>query len=404
MTDTRSFVAPSTDAYGSSADVGRANAEAVLRTILAEGPLPRASIAEHLGLARGTVTRVTARLLEIGLLREEEPIRPHVGRPLIPLALSGDDRAVGTVHIGPREVRVGLVGVGGEVLIERRFPTDRGVPAELAASCGRALRQVTREHLAGRRLLGVGACIAGWVNPESGMVVRFDALGWADVPIAQLLADELPWPLHFDQSIRGLALAEAMFGAARADRDFIEFWLGDVVGAAVVIDGVIRRGLSGASGLVGHMPVRDERRNCSCGRRGCLSSAVSDAAVLGDAVDEGVIGSASGMRDLVERARSGDEGASEVIRRAAVNAGRAAAVMVDLLDPSLLVVAGLVTEAPHFLPAFRASLLEESTYHVGGDRLGVVDSRFGDAAPTIAAASIVLDAFYRDPFAFHESG
>lgn len=398
MTDVRDFVVPGLDPYGSSADVGRLNAEMVLRALLAAGPLPRAAIADRVGLTRATVTRVTGRLIDIGLLREEEPIRPPFGRPLVPLALAGEDRAVVTAHFGLREMRFGLVGVRGDLIVERRFPNPGEDPADFVRLAADALRSVVADELGERSLLGVGACIGGWVNPETGHVVRFNALGWKDVPFARMLASELDWPLHFDQMVRGLALAEGMFGAARHDRDFVELWLGNIIGAAVVTDGSIRRGASGASGLLGHIPVRGaESVLCSCGRRGCLGSVASDYAVLDRARQSGAIGAAGTMRELVDLACSGSGRAADVIGDAAAHAGRAATAMVDLLDPSLVVVAGLITEAPQFLPAFRAALFAESEYRQVGD-LPVLGSTFGDAAPTIASASILLDAFYRDPF------
>src|SRR4051794_33449326 len=287
----RDFVAPAPDPYGSSADVGRVNAEAVLRALLAEGPLPRAAIADSVGVTRATVSRVTGRLIEIGLLREEEPIRPNLGRPLVPLALDGSDRAVATAHFGVSEMRIGLVDVRGDVLVERRFPNPDGGPADFVRLAAAELRSVVEDELGERHLLGVGASIGGWVNPETGYVVRFNALDWKDVPLARMLAAELDWPLRLDQMVRGIALAEGMFGAARHDRDFVELWLGNIIGAAVVTDGSIRRGASGASGLLGHMPVRGgESVECVCGRRGCLGSVASDYAALDRARSRGVGG------------------------------------------------------------------------------------------------------------------
>lgn len=404
MADSKDFVVPGLDPYGSSADVGRLNAETVLRALLAEGPLPRAAIAHQVGLTRATVTRVTGRLIDLGLLREGEPIRPQVGRPLVPLALDGGDRAVATAHFGLREIRVGLVGVTGNVLVERRLPNPGEDPVDYVRVAANSLRSVVSDELGGRNLLGVGACIGGWVNPETGHVVRFNALGWQNVPFAKMLANELDWPLHFDQMVRGIALAEGMFGAARHDRDFVELWLGNIIGAAVVTDGSIRRGASGASGLVGHVPVRGaEAMVCSCGRRGCLGSVASDFAVLDRARKIGAIDPAQTMRDLVDLACAGSPGAIEVITATAGHAGRAATAMVDLLDPSLVVVAGLITEAPQFLPAFRSALYAETEYREPGDP-PIVASTFGDAAPTIASASILLDAFYRDPFSLTWAG
>lgn len=392
------------DLSTSSADIGRLNAEKVVRALLADGPLPRAVIAEKVGMTRGTVTRVTSRLVDLGLLRPEDPLRPNLGRPLVPLAIAGDRWVVATAHFGVNEMRIGLVGISGEVLVERRFPNPSADPEAVLRRAAEQLIALVSDEVGHRVLLGVGACVGGWVNPESGHVVEFNALGWQQFPLADALESAVGLPVHFDQMVRGLALGERLFGAARHHRDFIELWLGNIMGAAVVTDGQVRRGTSGASGLVGHAPVRGaDSVQCVCGRRGCLGSVASDSAVLGRAKAAGVIADDATMRQLVDVARGGSGSVGEVVSQAAAYAGRAATAMVDLLDPALLVVGGLITEAPQFLPAFRTALFAESQYHRVGD-LPVVGSVFGDAAPTVAAASIVLNSFYQDPLSIGRAG
>ena len=107
------FSPPSREMRETSADVGTANAAAVLQVLLAEGPLARAEIADRVGLTRGTVTRVTGRLLAIGLLVEGEPLPSQFGRPLVPLALAASARLSATAHLGAEEARLGLVGIDG---------------------------------------------------------------------------------------------------------------------------------------------------------------------------------------------------------------------------------------------------------------------------------------------------
>jgi predicted NBD/HSP70 family sugar kinase len=100
---------------------------------------------------------------------------------------------------------------------------------------------------------------------------------------------------------------------------------------------------------------------------------------------------------LVQVASDGDEAALDLVAERAAVLGRAAAAMSNLVNPPLVVVAGLVPTAPGFMDAFAEAFVR------GSDREGevlVTGSAFGDTAPTVASASFVLDAYYRDPFAF----
>lgn len=383
--------------FGTSEDLGRVNASLVLRAVLTDGPLARAELADRLGLRRATVTRVVARLLDIDVLREGEPNRSHPGRPTVPLEVSGHDRLVITSHFGAEELRTGAVNIRGEMLHEQRRPYVDRTPEAVAELARRGVDEMA-ERLAGAgRVLGVGASIGGWVDPATGVMVRFDPLGWREVPFGALLTDDLRLPHYFDQTVRGLALAERMLGAAKGFQDMLLIWVGNVIGAAVVSEGAARQGPLGAAGAIAHFPVEKHGHVCECGRTDCLQQVVSDGAVLRDAVAAGIIRPSASARTFVHVADDGDEAAVDLVAERGAVLGRATAAMSDLINPSLVVVAGLLPTARGFMPAFTSAFGRAS---VRAGEIPVYASAFGDAAPTIASAAFVLDAYYRDPFAF----
>src|SRR5262249_52031488 len=111
----------------------------------------------------------------------------------------------------------------------------------------------------------------------------------------------------------------------------------------------------------------------------------------------GIVRPSASIQTFIQVARDGDEAALDLVADRAAVLGRAAAAMSNLINPPLVVVAGLVPTAPGFMPAFIDAFTR------GSEREGevlVTESAFGDAAPTIATASFVLEAYYRDPFAF----
>ncbi len=378
--------------------LGRANAGMVLAAVLAEGPLARAEIADRVGLTRATVTRVVARLIELGLIREGNPRRDSPGRPMVPLTLAGDDRAVVSVHFGAHECRVGLVDLRGRVLDESRDRYATADPEHIVAMVSHRVSALTTRVAGQLKLLGVGASIGGWLKSENGEVVRFDPLGWRNVPLAALLERTIDLPLYLDQVVRGLALAERMFGAARGLDDFVEMWIGTVVGAAVVNDGVVRSGVTGASGMIAHFPTRDSSgAACDCGRAGCLEATVNDDAILDGARARGILSPEADVRDVVGLAQRGDAHARALLIEKGAIAGESAAALADLVDPAAWVVAGVSTTADAFFEAFVEAF---SAHAQRGDTLSVHASAFGDLAPTIASASVLLDAYYRDPLGF----
>jgi hypothetical protein len=73
--------------------------------------------------------------------------------------------------------------------------------------------------------------------------------------------------------------------------------------------------------------------------------------------------------------------------------------MADLLGPGLVVTAGLATTAPGFVEAFERGFARGQGH---GALTNVVLSTFGDLAPTVASAAVLLDAYFHDPLAFEK--
>lgn len=381
--------------------LGRAHAGLILQTVLAEGSIARAELSDRVGLTRATVTRVVTKLIDLGLLREGSPRRESAGRPMVPLTLAGENRAVLSLHFGAREFRVGLVDLRGRVLDEVRDAYSSTEPADVVASVAQRATALLSSTGGSLRMVGAGVSIGGWVSSERGEVVRFDPLGWRDVPLGVLLAQSFDLPVHLDQVVRGLALAERMFGAAKGVDHFIELWVGNVVGVALVEGGVVRSGTAGAFGMIAHLPTRDtEGFPCECGRAGCLEKNINDLAMVEAARRQGLLPQAADIRALVRLSDHGDVAASNFLTEKGAVAGEAAATIADLTDPSMCVVAGVSTTADAFLSAFRSAF---HAHALRSNDIEVRASAFGDLAPTIASASVLLDDYYRDPLGYERA-
>ncbi|MDZ8171152.1 ROK family protein [Microbacterium xanthum] len=336
--------------------------------------------------------------MEIDIIRERSPLPATTGRPEVPLEICSAGRMVGTIAFGAADFRLGLVDPRGSVLAESRESYRASDVESTVARAAEGLARLAERAGSGRRMLGVGATIGGWVDPSTGTLVRFAPRDWYDVKLADILRSRLDTAVMFDQSIRGLALAERMFGVARGADDFVELWVGDVIGAAIVDRGVIRRGPRGGAGQAAHLPVREgAHRMCVCGRRGCVQASASHDALVAMGRERNILDQAAGIDTLVALAHAGRPDATRLIWEAATQLASSFAATVDMLNPSMVVVGGLLTETPQFLEAFRSALIHEADRFIDG-RSCVAVSSFGDGGPTIASASLVLDAFYRDPF------
>ncbi|MDH6110136.1 putative NBD/HSP70 family sugar kinase [Kitasatospora sp. MAP12-15] len=400
------------------------NASAVLRAVLAYGPVSRAEIARHTGLSAPSVTKLTSTLIDVGLLGQLAPMEPTQGRPRVPLRVDPDRTVALGLHIGVLRSTFGLVGLDGRVLAERELAhaelADTS-PQAIADQAVRGVRALLDNRLGERRLVGTGVSIGGWVDGARGRVVEHGPLGWHDVDLLDLLGARLPGPVVLEQTVRAIARAELWFGAGREVDDFVLVFIGNVQGAAIVVDRTVHRGPGAAAGGIEHLLATDdpEVRCPRCGT-GCLSEAAGDIALAAQARAAGVLGvlgsgegsggggggaagSGLDLERLVAAARpagsgTGDVRAQELLRRRARRAGRAVATIVDLLNPSRVVLAGGILVAEEYLDDLRAEVALRS--HRGSAVAGdIVPAVFGARTLVRSSAVPMLERVITEPFA-----
>ncbi|MEU7552233.1 ROK family transcriptional regulator [Streptomyces sp. NPDC044571] len=373
-----------------------ANAAAVLRTVLTHGPVARSGIARICGLSPAAVSRQATGLLAGGLLREL-PDPPGAGtgtagRPLVPLdlntgAVSGPVAA--GLHIGVPASTFSLVDLRGAILARRRLPHADLHPDTLLPALASRLGAFLAEFANGRPLLGLGAALGGWVRPHDGVVVRHAALGWHDVPLAAELADRLRLAVRVDNHARAVAHAEMLFGRPEARSSLVHLFIGNVVDAAFGIEGTVHQGPGAAAGDVAHLPVPGSRTPCPCGRTGCLQAAASDTALGAEAVRRGIVPEPS-VPLLVDAAATGDPRADRLLRERARAVGRAAALLLDVFNPAVMVVSELSS-------VLHEGYLEEIRQAAATQEGRIVSPHAGPAVLPVAAAAVLLDPLFRAP-------
>jgi len=372
----------------------------VLLAILDHGPVPRSTIARLAGLSPAAAGRHCADLARAGLVRDvpRQGGRNGAGRPHVPVDISDQRHVVWGLHIGARASTVAVLDLRGRVIAREAHPHD-GLPA--AATLARVARRIpafAAVHAPGRTPLGLGVATGGWVDPAAGMVVDHPALGWLDVPARDLLAGVTGLPVRIDSHARALIKAEQLFGDRRSRDSVVHMFVGNVIDAAFAIGGTVHQGPRSAAGSVAHLPVSGRSGDCGCGQPGCLQAAVSEDSLARRAARAGIIKEPSFL-DLLARARAGAAAALCLMRERARLVGRAAALLLDVLNPDVLVVAEAgAIRLPGCLDAMRAEVAGRSRACGDPGRVVVATSFGGDVLP-VSAGAVMLDAVYGDPLA-----
>ncbi|WP_369036211.1 ROK family protein [Streptomyces adonidis] len=374
-------------------DRRRTSASVVLRSVLEHGPVARSTIARLTGLSPASVTDYCARFAELGLIREESaPRRSNgVGRPHVPVDLDSSRFVVGGVHVAVPYTTVALLDLRGRVVAQRELKHERTDPGWVLARAAEGLRALL-DGAPACRALGVGVAVGGWVDRESGTVVEHPMLGWRDVAVREALGARTGLPVHVDGHARALVNGERLFGPARGSGSVLHLFVGNVVDAAFATNDEVHHGPRSQSGAIAHLPVPGGTEVCDCGRTGCLQAELSERTLCRRAREAGVVEGTNPMH-VVAAAAAGDPDAVELLVRRAGAVGRAARLLLDVLNPETVVVTEVGT-------IYREDCLAALREGVGADRAAsVVPTSFPDSVLAVAGGSVALDVLYRDPLA-----
>ncbi|MEU9623784.1 ROK family transcriptional regulator [Streptomyces sp. NPDC088251] len=331
------------------------NDRLALRLLQQDGPLTATQLKTLTGLSRPTVADLVERLQGAGLVRVVGEAGAERRGPNARLYGIAADRA----HLAALDVRTGSVDVVvadllGATLAEATLPIGSDTGTEAAAEQAAALLERTAREAGAAPLHSVGIGAPGLIDPVTGELRDTTGLPAWHRRLVRVLQQRLPATVLVENETNLAAVAEHRIGAAR-DRDtFVLFWLGHGVGAAVMLDGKLRRGASGGAGEIGFLPVpgttgTPSAVNCDGG----FHSLAGSAPVCELAAAHGIHvppGAAEGDKEpgaaVAVRAALAGEGDSEAFLDAlAERLALGAAAIASVLDPGCVLLAGEVGHA-----------------------------------------------------------
>lgn len=237
------------------------NDRLALRLLQQEGPLTAGQLKQLTGLSRPTVADLVERLTASGLIEMAGESGEQRRGPNARLYGIVADRA----HLAALDVRTEGVSVLvsdllGRVLAEASVPIGDETGTGPAVEQAVALVERAAKEAGADRLYTVGIGAPGLIDPATGELRDTTGLPAWHRRLVAALQERLPEARVIVENETNLAaLAEQRDGAAR-DRDtFVLLWLGMGIGAAIVLDGVLRRGASGGAGEIGFLPVPGTR-------------------------------------------------------------------------------------------------------------------------------------------------
>ncbi len=272
-----------------------------------------------------------------------------------------------------------------------------------------ALRAALHPEL--EHLIGVGMGIGGHVH--RGTIVKSPNAGWRRFPLASLVQQRVDVPVVLENDANSLAVRERLLGGIDDESMAVVLITDRGIGSSLILNGRVFRGAHGMAGELGHIPVEADHRGakvkCRCESHGCLEGVASPFAVARTLAEEGVHG---GLEAVAEDGAATAPGGTvhTVFNRAGEALGRGIATLINLFNPSTLVLIGprsLVGDPRSFRngadmtqrgaagPYMRAveRTVNDHAFSTGADDCEFVVRQVNDAESAAAAAACIIEQF-----------
>lgn len=255
--------------------------------------------------------------------------------------------------------------------IDLPHPPDAATLTGLLISCTEEL--ISQLGSRKEKLVGLGIGAPGIIDIEQGIIRRYVHIpGLENYPIVRLLQEKFHLPVYLDHGVkcRTRALLSDPEYAHSPGLFFLQMSRG--LNMCIAANGKILNGAGYMSGEIGHIHTEGNQRLCECGRRGCLETVASGAAICArarEAIDTAPFvllkehtdqGKLLNLSLVMDCAKQGCEGCIALLKQAGNALGAALASSVTILNPETVILSGIQAESPVFRQAVSSALQQNS--------------------------------------------
>ena len=334
----------------------------------------RADLAKELKISKPTISNIVDELISEGwvLECESEFTSSQGGRKPVFLLFNKNAKFVVGVDIGGTAVKLALLNLDGEIMIQSSLPTQKISSESLVERiANEIIDMVSQSKLDHHQILAVGVGAPGITDVSKGNVVEAPSLGWRNYPLKAELENLIPFRVNIENDVNVAVLGEQWRGVAKNKQHVILITLGTGVGCGIIINGTLYHGAKYAAGEVGYIITDKEKAKQSYPSMfagyGFLENHVGGPAIVNQFLK--ILKSENMLalydisdeewtaKNVFKLAIEDDPLALRVIDDVIDNVGVAIINIVSILNPEIVVLGGGISgSGAWFLPKIKAWL------------------------------------------------
>ena len=371
----------------SQASVSESNRSRIVKHLYHNGISSRAQIAKALELTPAAITKITARLIEAGMIEETGDLEGSKNRRSIGLKLNTTHFRIIGIKFARSLVQIGVFDLCGNTLSFENLPTvcDNTINDSIVTIHQRVEQLLDNDP----SIVAIGMAVPGpYLRNVGRTAVVSNMQGWRKINFIDEFATAFRVPVFIEQDARAGALAHYLFDpSVHADDNLAYYLVGEGVGLGVIDNGRLINGFLGAATEIGHISIDVNGRPCDCGNVGCLERYCSTPAI---------------HDTLIADAGDGDEAAIAIVREVARYVGYGCVTIFNGYNPEHIIIGDIVSEAgPILLDEVRATVAERAIPEINASTSISLSTLSADAAVS-GAAAVAVTQFLEHPSVFFD--
>ena len=365
-----------------------------------EGDYSIADLSKELNTSIPTITKLVGELIEEGFIVDMGKQGTNGGRR--PSIYGLNPSAGYFVGIDVRKDSIGIAvtdfkGQITDAVSDVQF-TLLNSESSLRELCETVEDYLGKSNIPAEKVRAYGINLTGRVNHETGYCFTY-FIG-EDRPIGAFMEDELEAPVFVENDSRAMTYGEYICGVAGNEKNMLFINVSWGLGMGMIVDGKLSYGKSGYSGEIGHFPFMDNNQICHCGKTGCLETGASGSAIHRMFIEKLEEGRASvlaeayrngekiSLQDILNAVAEEDVLAIEIVEKTGATLGRAIAGLINIFNPELVVIGGIVSKAKDYLLLPVKSTIQKHSLNLVSKDTVIKFSKLGEKAGPIGACML----------------
>ncbi len=381
----------------------------IVRTLYLQGALSLADIMKCLNVSAPTMQNLLDELLNENIIYLKGPGSSKGGRRPNLYGIQKNAFYILSIDIGNYFTHIALFDSANKKgkrykKLSLELKNELSVVNKIYKAANELIKDsgINEEHI-----LGVGIDMPGLVESEKG--INHTILNFEE-PVRDIFAALFKKPVVIENDAQAKALAEFRFGKAIGKQNVLVLHLGWGIGMGMLLNGKPYRGARGFSGEFSHIPMTDERGYlCSCGKRGCLETVASGAALTRlavEAIENGEKTLISEMADkktknitlelVLKAAQKGDQFAISILSKVGFELGKGISSLLQILNPEMIILGGPLAHTDSYLLTSIEQAMQQYAFAIIREKMELTLSDLGDNASLLGNVINVMENLFEN--------